>query len=41
MDIFHATGISFIDGSSVTVTSGSAVIVDDATVTGIATHAYP
>jgi polygalacturonase len=41
MDIFNATGVSFINGSSVTVTSGPAVITYDAAVTGIATHAYP
>jgi polygalacturonase len=41
MDVYHATGISFINGSTVTAASGPAVTVDDATVTGIATHAYP
>jgi polygalacturonase len=40
MKIFHATGISFIDGSSVTVSSGAAVTTYDATVTGIQTTAY-
>ena len=41
MDIFHATGVSFVNGSTVTVTTAPAVIVSDATVTGIATHTYP
>jgi polygalacturonase len=41
MDVFHATGISFINGSTITVSSGPQVITYDATVTGIATHAYP
>jgi polygalacturonase len=41
MDVFHATGISFINGSSINVSSGPAVITYDAAVTGIATHAYP
>jgi polygalacturonase len=40
MEIFHATGVSFTDGSSVTVKSGAAVTVDDATVTGVTTTAY-
>jgi polygalacturonase len=41
MDIYHATGISFINGSTITVSSGPQVITYDATVTGITTHAYP
>lgn len=41
MDVFHAAGISFVNGSTITVTSGPQVITYDATVTGIATHAYP
>jgi polygalacturonase len=41
MDVFHATGVSFINGSSITVTSGPEVIAYDATVTGLPTHAYP
>jgi polygalacturonase len=40
MEIFHATGISFINGSTVTVTPASAVVTSDATVTGIATRAF-
>jgi polygalacturonase len=41
MDIFHATGIVFENGSTVQATTGSAVIVYDANVTGITTHTYP
>lgn len=41
MDIFHATGISFTGGSTVTVTTAPAVIIYDAAVTGITTHTYP
>jgi polygalacturonase len=41
MDIFHATGISFTGGSTITVTTAPPVITYDATVTGITTHAYP
>jgi len=37
MEVFHATGISFINGSSVTAKSGAAVTTYDATVTGITT----
>jgi len=37
MEIFHASGISFINGSSVTATSGPAVTTDDAAVTGVTT----
>ncbi len=40
MEIFHATGVSFTDGSSITPTSGAAVTTYDATVTGITTTAY-
>jgi polygalacturonase len=40
MEIFHATGVSFIDGSQVTPASGAAVTVYDATVTGTTTTAY-
>jgi polygalacturonase len=39
MEIYHATGISFINGSKVTVTTAPAVQTNDATVTGIATTA--
>jgi polygalacturonase len=35
MEIFHATGVSFINGSTVTVTTAPAVVTSDATVTGI------
>ena len=41
MNVFHATGISFTNGSAITVSSGPQVITYDAAVTGIATHAYP
>jgi hypothetical protein len=41
MEIFHASGVSFVNGSTVNVSTAPAVIVDDATVTGIATHTYP
>jgi polygalacturonase len=41
MKIFHASGVSFINGSTVTVSTPPAVVVYDATVTGIATHTYP
>jgi len=40
MEIFHASGVSFINGSSVTPQSGAAVTVYDAQVTGITTTAY-
>ncbi len=40
MEIFHATGVSFIDGSKVTVTTAPAVITSDATVTGITTTPF-
>ena len=40
MVIYHATGISFINGSTVTPKSGAAVKLYDATVTGIATTSY-
>jgi hypothetical protein len=40
MNIYHATGISFIDGSTVTAGSGAAVTIYDASVTGIQTTAY-
>jgi polygalacturonase len=40
MEIFHATGVSFTNGSSVTPKSGAAVTTYDATVTGITTTAY-
>lgn len=40
MEIFHATGVSFTNGSTVTPKSGAAVTIDDATVTGITTTAY-
>jgi polygalacturonase len=40
MEIFHATGVSFTNGSSVTATSGAAVTTYDAAVTGITTTAY-
>ncbi len=41
MDIFHATGISFIDGSAINVKTAPAVTIYDATVTGTTTTAYP
>ncbi len=40
MQVFHATGISFVGGSTVTPKSGAAVTTYDADVTGIATTAY-
>jgi polygalacturonase len=40
MQVFHATGISFVGGSTVTPKSGAAVTTYDADVTGIATAAY-
>jgi hypothetical protein len=40
MEIFHATGISFINGSSVTPKSGAAVTTSDATVTGVTTTPF-
>jgi polygalacturonase len=40
MEIFHATGVSFINGSSLTPKSGAAVTTYDAAVTGITTTAY-
>jgi polygalacturonase len=40
MEIFHATGVSFINGSSVTPKSGAAVTVYDAAVSGVTTTAY-
>src|SRR5215471_13038415 len=40
MQVFHATGVSFIDGSAVTVTTAPAVTTFDAAVTGIATQAF-
>jgi polygalacturonase len=40
MQIFHATGISFTGGSTVTPKSGAAATTYDADVTGIATTAY-
>jgi polygalacturonase len=40
MEIFHATGVSFINGSSVTPKSGAAVTIYDAAVSGITTTAY-
>ncbi|HXU05749.1 MAG TPA: glycosyl hydrolase family 28 protein, partial [Polyangia bacterium] len=40
MEIFHATGVSFTNGSSVTPQSGAAVTIYDAAVTGISTTAY-
>jgi polygalacturonase len=40
LEIFHATSISFTNGSTVTPKSGAAVTIYDATVTGIATTAY-
>ncbi len=39
MEIFHATGVSFTNGSSVTAKSGAAVTTYDATVSGITTTA--
>ena len=40
MEIFHATGVSFINGSTVTPKSGAAVTTFDAAVTGITTTAF-
>ncbi len=40
MEIFHATGVAFTAGSTVTSASGAAVTIYDADVTGIATVAY-
>jgi polygalacturonase len=40
MEIYHATGVSFTDGSSVTPKSGAAVTTYDATVSGITTTAH-
>jgi polygalacturonase len=40
MNIFYANGIVFKNGSSVTVSSGNAVTIYQATVTGITTHNY-
>jgi polygalacturonase len=40
MEIFHAKGISFTNGSSITVSSGAQATVYDATVTGMTTTAY-
>jgi polygalacturonase len=40
LEIFHATGVSFINGSSVTPKSGAAVTTYDAAVSGITTTAY-
>jgi polygalacturonase len=37
MKIFHATGVSFINGSKITPTSGAAVTIYDAAVTGVTT----
>jgi len=41
MKIYFASGIVFTNGSSVSVSSGNAVTVYKATVTGITTHTYP
>ncbi|HEY7374981.1 MAG TPA: glycosyl hydrolase family 28 protein [Polyangia bacterium] len=40
MEIFHATGVQFTNGSSVTPKSGAAVTVYDAAVTGVTTTPY-
>jgi polygalacturonase len=40
MEIFHATGVSFTNGSSVTPKSGAAVTVYDAAVSGTTTTPY-
>jgi polygalacturonase len=40
MNIFYADGIVFKNGSSITVSSGNAVTIYDATVSGITTHNY-
>ncbi len=40
MKVFHAAGISFINGSAVTPQSGAAVMTYDADVTGVATAPY-
>ena len=41
MKIYYASSIVFTNGSSVSVSSGNAVTVYDATVSGISTHTYP
>jgi hypothetical protein len=40
MEIFHAAGVSFTGGSTVTPTSGVAVTIHDAAVSGISTTAF-
>ena len=40
MEIFHASAVSFVNGSSVTPASGAAVTTYDAAVTGVTTTAY-
>ena len=40
MVVYHATGISFTNGSTVTPSSGAAVTVFDAAVSGITTTAF-
>ena len=40
MEIFHASGVSFAGGSSVTPKSGAAVTTYDAAVSGVTTTAY-
>jgi polygalacturonase len=41
MEIFHASGVSFVNGSKVTVATAPAVTTFDATVSGIASQAFP
>ena len=40
MVIYHASGVSFSNGSSIAPSSGPAVTVFDATVSGITTTAF-
>ena len=40
MEIFHASGVSFTDGSTLTPKSGAAITTYDAAVSGITTTAY-
>jgi hypothetical protein len=40
MEIFHATGVSFVNGSKITVKTAPAATSFDATVTGIATTPF-
>ena len=40
MKIYYASSVAFASGSTVSVSSGNAVTIYDATVTGITTHNY-